>query len=163
MGLEFRQIRDFSRGTLYRLLADAYSFDERCLELWETDWKEFDDFFYDNLCIADTCGFITMLDGEPIGMASWDPRKLPKYVEIGHNCIITKYKGNGYGKRQLQESVNRIKDYSEIKKIIVGTNSNLIAPRNYESVGFQLRETRTNTTETAFTGDYLAYEMDLVD
>ncbi|MFI3236613.1 MAG: hypothetical protein R3Y47_01140 [Lachnospiraceae bacterium] len=116
VGLEFRQIRDFSSGTLYRLLADAYSFDERCLELWEADWKEFDNFFYGNLSIADTCGFITMLDGDPIGMASWDPRKLPEYVEIGHNCIITKYKGNRYGKGNFKRQLIELRITTESKK-----------------------------------------------
>jgi hypothetical protein len=45
------------------------------------------------------------LDGEPIGHISWDPRNLPEYVAIGYNCIASKYKGNGYGKRQLQEAI----------------------------------------------------------
>jgi hypothetical protein len=26
---------------------------------------------------------------------SWDPRQRPDYVEIGHNCILTKYKRKG--------------------------------------------------------------------
>lgn len=52
-----------------------------------------------------------VLDGEPIGHILWDPRNIPEYVEIGHNCIITKYKGNGFGKRQLQEAVDRIQQY----------------------------------------------------
>ena len=100
--------------------------------------------------IADKYGFITALDGEPIGHISWDPRNLPEYVAIGHNCIATKYKGNGYGKRQLQEAIDRIRQYDGIKKIIVGTNSNLIAPHNYESVGFKLCQTRKNESDTDF-------------
>ena len=38
-------------------------------------WKEFDNFFFDNLQIADKYGFITTLNNEAIGMISWDPRK----------------------------------------------------------------------------------------
>ena len=30
------------------------------------------------------------------------------YIEIGHNCIITKYKGQGYGHIQLEELKNMI-------------------------------------------------------
>ncbi|WP_224034296.1 hypothetical protein [Clostridium gelidum] len=60
---------------------DGYSFDNRWQKCFEPNWIEFDNFFFDNLEIADKYGFITTLDGEP----------------IGHNCIVTRYKGNGYG------------------------------------------------------------------
>lgn len=39
---------------------------------------------------------------------------------------------------QLAEAVRRIKEYDGLQRIIVCTNSNLIAPKNYESVGFKL-------------------------
>ena len=161
MSLTFEKISGFDRGTLYKLLVDGYSFDDRWRTCFEKDWMEFDDFFFDNLDIADRYGFVTVLDGEPIGHISWDPRNMPDYVQIGHNCIATKYKGNGYGKKQLQEAIHRIRKYSGLKKIIVGTNSNLIAPRNYESVGFTLCQRRENVGDNAFAGDYLDYEINL--
>lgn len=74
MPLEFRKISEFRRGTLAALLTDAYSFDCRCAQYWSADWREFDDFFFEHLQIADRYGFITVLDGEAIGLASWDPR-----------------------------------------------------------------------------------------
>lgn len=40
-----------------------------------------------------------------------------------------------------------------------GANSNLVAPKNYESVGFQLYDRKRNESESAFTGDYLYYEI----
>jgi RimJ/RimL family protein N-acetyltransferase len=160
MCLEFRKISDFNRGSLCRLLEDAYSFDERCGECWKADWKKCDDFFYDNLQIADKYGFITTLDGEPIGHISWDPRNMPEYVEIGHNCIATRYKGNGYGKIQLSEALRRICNYHGLKKIIVTTNELMIpAQKNYESVGFRLQRKRENIGVAAFSGGYLDYEI----
>lgn len=159
MDLKFKKISGFDRGILYRLFLDAYSFDDRYRECCEQDWIEFDEFFFNNLDIADKYGFITIYGDEPIGHISWDPRHVPDYVEIGHNCIVTKYKGNGYGKRQLSEAVDRIKRYEDLKKIIVEINSNLIAPRNYESVGFKLAQRRTNDDASAFSGDYLNYEI----
>ena len=39
------------------------------------------------------------------------------------------------------------------------TNSNLIAPKNYESVGFILYDTKENNDEPAFSGDYLYYKI----
>lgn len=159
MSLTFEKISSFDRGTLYQLLVDGYSFDNRWKLRFENDWIVFDDFFFDNLDIADKYGFISVLDGIPIGHISWNPRNMPEYVAIGHNCIASKYKGNGYGKRQLQEAVDRIRQYAGLKKIIVGTNSNLIAPYNYESVGFKLCRRRKNESDTVFSGDYLDYEI----
>ena len=81
------------------------------------------------------------------------------YVEIGHNGIREKYKRQGYGHRQLEEAVRRIKKYKGLKRIIVCTNSNLAAPKNYESVGFTLYDRKPNETESTYTGDYLYYEI----
>jgi len=159
--LEFKKFTDFPRGTMYDLLCDAYSYDERNKNIWEKNWKESDDFFYDNPEIADKYGFVTCIDGDPIGFVTWDPRKQPDYVEIGHNGIREKYKRQGYGHKQLEEALRRIKEYEGLKRIIVCTNSNLAAPRNYESVGFKLYDRKPNETESAFTGDYLYYEIEL--
>lgn len=158
MAIEFKKVSEFPRGTIFDLLTDAYSYDDRNGACWSWQWREFDDFFYDNLEIADQCGFITTLDGEPIGMASWDPRNRPEYVEVGHNCILCKYKGRGYGKMQLQEAVNRILQY-DIKKIIVNTNATFVpAMHNYQSVGFKECQRRKNDGVAAYTGDYVDYE-----
>lgn len=159
MNIEFKSFSNFSRGILYKQLVDSYSFDSKWQEYFDKDWKDYDEFFYDNLQFTNNCGFVSTLNGEPIGHISWDPRNLPEYVAIGHNCIASKYKGNGYGKRQLQEAVNRIRQYDGLKKIIVGTNSNLVAPHNYESVGFKLCQRRKNESDTLFSGDYLDYEI----
>ncbi|BBF41571.1 hypothetical protein lbkm_0251 [Lachnospiraceae bacterium KM106-2] len=161
MELTFRKITEFDRGILHRLLVDGYSFDDRYRECFEQDWIEFDQFFFDNPEIADNYGFMTVLDGEPIGHISWDPRNQPAYVAIGHNCIATRYKGNGYGKRQLNEALRRIKEYEGLEKIIVETNRNLVAPHNYESVGFQLVDSKKNDSKSAFSGDYLEYEIEI--
>lgn len=158
--IEFRKISDYDRGILYRLIADAYSFNKRCIECWGSDWLEFDNFFFDNLEIADKYGFITTLNNEPIGHISWDPRNMPDYVEVGHNCISTKHKGNGYGRIQLEEALRRIRQYDDLKKIIVTTNRLMIpAQRNYESVGFKLQRRRENIGPEAFSGEYIDYEM----
>lgn len=157
--IEFRKISDFPRGTLYDILADAYSFDARNKQIWDADWQEADRFFYDNPEIADKYGLVTCLNGKPIGFVTWDPRHRPDYVEIGHNGIREAFKGRGYGRLQLEEALRRIKAYEGLKKIIVCTNGNLIAPKNYEAVGFALYDSKPNRTESAFTGDYLYYEM----
>lgn len=138
MAIEFRSITDYPRGFLRELLIAAYSFNPAYQKKDDNKWIEFDNFFYDHPNIAEKCGFVTVLDGKPIGHISWDPRNLPAYAVIGHNCIIPSQKGKGYGKMQLAEAVRRIR-LSPVEKIIVSTNSDLLpAQRNYESVGFRL-------------------------
>ena len=159
--IEFRSLSEFPRGTLKNQLMDAYSFDPKWQNLFEGSWQEYDNFFYDNEKVLTTCGFATCLRGKAIGHISWDPRNAPGYVIIGHNCILTEYKGNGYGKRQLSEAVSRIKERLNPEKIIVSTNEKLIAKYNYESAGFKLVKREKNTDESAFSGDYLFYEMEV--
>ena len=110
--------------------------------------------------IADTYGFVTCFHDEPIGFICWDPRNRPEYVEIGHNAIRTAYKGNGFGKAQLAEALRRVREYEGLKEIRVRTNSNLIAPKNYESVGFKKVCERENK-DTPFSGKYIDYEIKL--
>ena len=74
-------------------------------------------------------------------------------MEIGHNAIMTAWKGNGFVKAQLAEAIRRIKEYEGLKEIRVRTNSDLIAPRNYAY------DRRENLGETAFSGDDLYYRI----
>lgn len=155
MNIKFEKVSNFNRGILFDLLTDAYSFDSKYEQNCKSDWQIFDDFFFDNLYIADKYGFITTLNGAAIGFVSWDPRNMPEYAEIGHNCIASKYKGNGYGKTQLQEAVNRIIK-NDLRKIIVSTNNDLIpAQHMYESVGFTIYQTRP---DPGFIGGLIYYE-----
>lgn len=116
-------------------------------------------FFYDNPVIADKYGLVTCINGYPIGFVTWDPRNIPEYVEIGHNGIRSAYKRKGYGHLQMEEAIRRIKTYDGLNKIVVMTNSNFVAPKNYESVGFKLYDRKKNDSESAYTGDYLYYEI----
>ena len=122
MSIKFKKVSDFDRGIICELLADAYSYDSRYKECWSSVWQECDNFYFDNLHIADKFCFVTTLNDKAIGFIGWDPRNMPEYAEIGNNCISVKYKGNGYGKIQLQEAINRITQ-TDVKKIIVTTNA----------------------------------------
>ena len=159
MDIEFRKITEFPRGTLAALLRDGYSFEPRFEGYWLSQWQEFDDFFYDNPHIAECSGFMTVLEEKPIGFVSWNPTKLPESAEIGHNCIASKYKGNGYGKRQMREAVRRIKEQGA-NKIIVWTNERLLpAQRTYESAGFQFVEKSEETICPEYAGQRMHYEI----
>lgn len=154
---EYSRITDFPRGTLHRLLCLGYSFDSRCAVHWEQSWREFDDFFYDNPKIADSCGFYTVLDGKAAGFVSWDPRKLPESAEIGHNCVAAEFKGLGLGTAQMREALSRL-TAAGAEKVIVTTSGFLTpAQRMYERAGFKLLGRRENNGSDAFSGDYIDY------
>lgn len=158
MSIEFKKTSEFHRGILVELLTDAYSFNTEIEKECRAKWLENDKFFFDNLQIADKYCFITTLNDEAIGFIAWDPRNMPEYAEIGDNCIVSKHKGNGYSKLQLQEAINRITQ-NDVRKIIVTTNSDLIpAQRNYESVGFKVYQRRK---AEGFIGDYIDYVYNL--
>lgn len=157
--LAFKHITDFPRGTLAALLKDGYAFEPKFAQYWQTQWQAFDDFFYDNPRIAEKYGFVTVLGDEPIGLVSWDPRKLPESAEVGHNCIATNYKGNGYGTRQMREAVNRIIAQGA-NRIVVWTNERLTAAqRMYEHVGFTSIATSAEPICPECAGQRIHYEL----
>ena len=146
--IKFNKISDFNERILFSdLLVDAYSFDKNLVDTEIERWRESDNFFYDYVGIetADTCCVITTLNNEVIGFICWDPRNLPKYAIIGDNCIITKHKGKGYGKLQLQEAINRITKNGGEKVFVTTNDSNGFIPaqRMYESVGMKKTENST--------------------
>ncbi|MGN7760815.1 GNAT family N-acetyltransferase [Paenibacillus sp. 22594] len=157
MSVIFKKVSDFSRGILFELLTDAYSFDRRYEQSCTSDWQDFDNFFFDHLEIADKYGLITTLNDEAIGFVSWDPRNMPEYAEIGHNCIASKHKGKGYGNIQLQEAVNRILQH-DVRKIILFTNDDLIpAQRMYERVGFVIDQKIETQNAANIVGERIDY------
>lgn len=157
--IEFKKFSEFPRRIMSELLKDAYSFESRYVKTWITQWKEEEDFFYDNLHIADECGFVTTLNDIPIGFICWDPRSMPEYIEVCHNCIATEYKGNKFGKMQLQEAVKRLVN-KNVKKLIVTTDERLVpAQKNYESVGFKFVQKRENGWNEEYAGKLMDYEM----
>ncbi len=155
MEWSFQKITLFPRGTLAALLRDAYSFDSRWKEAYGGSWREFDAFFFDHPENADFCGFFSVLDSSPSGFVSWDPRRFPESVEIGHNCIRPDWKGRGFGTRQMREALRRI-SVARPRKIFVVTSAPLLpAQRMYERAGF-----RGCGREPAagFPGDRIRYE-----
>ena len=63
------------------------------------------------------CGFISYLTTEIVGFASYDPRKYPVGV-IGHNCILPQFRGNGYGKQQINEFLYRFRKLNFTKATV---------------------------------------------
>lgn len=159
MNIEFRKITDFPRGTLCALLKEGYSFEPRFERDCFNQWQDFENFFYDNPHIAESSGFMTVLYNIPIGFVTWNPTNIPESAEIGHNCIAAKYKGNGYGRQQMQEAVKRIIAQGA-KKIIVTTNEILVpAQHTYESTGFKLISKCEEPYNAEYAGMRINYEI----
>ena len=38
--IEYKSFTDFPRGTMYAILKDAYSYDNRNKEVWDDNWRE---------------------------------------------------------------------------------------------------------------------------
>lgn len=131
---------DSRRGTLFKLLLDAYSENILIVNRFYKSWEFFDGFIYDNLEFMDQAGFISEKNKKRIGFMSWDNRLAPESIEIGHNCIIRKYQGKGFGQKQLLKGMSLIQEQEqEPKKIIVKTGNHsffIPAQKMYERAGF---------------------------
>lgn len=138
--LTFRQFSLQTRGVLYEMLLDAYQGSFELVDGYKKSWQEFDNFVFENLGMMDKNGFVMTRSGKPIGFSSWDPRKLPESVEIGHNCIIKEFQGLGLGKVQLGETLRQIKERRP-QRIFVKTGNTpffLPARKMYQSSRFEM-------------------------
>ena len=109
---------------------------------WEpekNDWAEFDRDAFENPRTLGACVFLSWHGSDLIGFGSFDPRRKPELGIIGHNCILPKYRGKGFGRQQIMEILKRLNCLG-IKTVKVTTNENpffIAAQKMYESCGFQ--------------------------
>lgn len=102
------------------------------------NWQKFDQEAFSNPQIG-KCVFISCLNNQSIGFASFDPRPKPTYGIIGHNCILPEYSAQGFGKKQVSEILRRFKKMG-IKKARVSTGDHpffIPAQRMYLHCGFK--------------------------
>ena len=109
--LTFEPVDDYRPGDVERLLSQSY--EALTTELGDLDPSHFDRGKFDrevfeNPGTVGACTFITCLDGDPIGLGSFDPRQRPELGVVGHNCILPPYRGRGYGRLQMLEIVGRL-------------------------------------------------------
>ena len=162
--LMFAPPSDFAPGTIERLLLESYEAIRP--ELSQKEWKKLTDQFRDfeqevalHPEIA-RCTFISVENGIPIGLGSYDPRQRPALGLVGHNAILPSAQGKGYGKLQLLEVLRRMKALG-IRRARVSTGDHpfsIPAQKNYLSVGF--KETRRFIDEQ-WGMRQIEYEMEL--
>ena len=139
--LTFKPLSEHKPGTIFTLLRECYKglakIKSKYITEWKKDWIEYDNDIFQYPDTIGSCGFVSYLGIEIVGFASYDPRKYPTGV-IDHNCILPQFRGNGYGKQQINEILKRFREMN-FKKAIVATNEYEFfypAQRMYLACGF---------------------------
>ena len=143
MRLEFTKINNQEPGILSSLLIQSYAdlikSDPIHWEPEKNNWIEFDRDAFGNPKTIGACIFLSWYDKNPVGFGSFDPRQKPAFGIIGHNCILPKYRKEGFGKQQILEILKRFIGLGiQTAKVTTNDNSFFIpAQRMYESCGFK--------------------------
>jgi len=148
MGLEpealllFTPFKQHQQGMILSLLSQSYAaylaLDPQAAQTWPADWAAYDREVFHLPDTVGTCGFVTSLDAQAIGFASWDPREFPDYGVIGHNCILPVFRGHGYGTAQIRRvlCILRARGFAQAR-VTTGEHPFFRpAQRMYESCGF---------------------------
>jgi RimJ/RimL family protein N-acetyltransferase len=135
--LKFESITKYEKGLIFSLLSQTFA------ELWneKLDFKirNFDNEAFENPDTVGACTFITTLNGQVVGMASYDPRQGPEIGIIGYNCVVTEFQGKGFGTQQIKEVLRRF-GQMKFKKAAVTTGDHpffIPAQKMYLSCGFK--------------------------
>ena len=143
MNLRFTSPFERKPGIIASLLKQSYA------ELVETEpdnwrpeieeWEQADRGVFENPKSVGACTFLSWAETDLVGFFCFDPRPKPLYGIIGHNCILPRFRGRGFGKQQINETFQRFRDIG-IKSARVSTNDHpffIPAQRMYTSCGFR--------------------------
>ena len=114
--MELKYSSPFERepGTIAGLLNQSYAtLVEAEPELWEpekSNWAQTDRDVFDHPNTVGACTFLSWVDADLVGFFSFDPRPLPEYGVIGHNCIRPEFRGRGFGKQQILEAILQLRE-----------------------------------------------------
>jgi GNAT superfamily N-acetyltransferase len=135
--IRFTPISAHQAGIVFALLSKSWK------SLWnpelENKLRNFDRDVFQNPATVGACTFVTCVAGEPVGMASYDPRQGPEVGIIGYNCVVPNHQRRGYGKQQVHE-ILRIFRQRHFKKAFVSTGDDpffVPAQRMYQACGFR--------------------------
>jgi GNAT superfamily N-acetyltransferase len=139
----------FQPGLLSDLIQRSYA---GLVEEWPMYWKQesekwaaFDRQAFAHPDSIGKCVFVSCLDAEAIGLASYDPRQEPQYGLIGQNCILPEYRGRGFGKLQILEILRRFRERNtRAARVTTSEHPFFLPARNmYQNLGF--KEIRRST------------------
>ena len=148
--LEYNNFEYGKLGLIYHLLKKIYKdypfLDKNQKNNWISSWKEYDKLVFQNLDTVGRSGFFSHIDTKVIGFCSWDPRKGGDEIIVGHNGIIPEYRGNGFGRKQIEYMIYAFKELG-YKKAYVTTGEEKFfyaAQQNYISCGFTEKDRFSN-------------------
>lgn len=163
--LKFTSPRVLKPGTLASILKSCYArLVESDPDLWGNEsqgWERFDAEVYGDPHGIGGCTFLSWLDEDLVGFASYDPRQWPSIGIIGHNSILPEFQRRGFGKHQIDETLRRFQKMG-FKRAKVSTLDHpffVPAQRMYQSCGF--RESRRIPWEGSPKFMLIEYEMGL--
>ena len=153
--VEFSKVTEYKAGIVFSLL--RRSFAEIIDGVLEEKMREFDGAVFENIETVGACAFVTILNGEAVGMVSWDSREGPELGVVGWNCVLPEFRGRGFGKMQIEEVLGRLKGEG-FKRVVVRTGEHpffAAARRMYVACGFrEVRRSPTGDQEGYGTIDY---------
>jgi GNAT superfamily N-acetyltransferase len=141
--IAFTPFADHKPGIVLSLLSQSYAtylaLDPQAAQAWPADWATYDRDVFRCPDTVGACGFVTCLQGQAIGFASWDPRAYPAYGVIGHNCILPAFQGHGYGTAQIHRVLDILRARGFIQaRVTTGDHPFFVpAQRMYAVCGFQ--------------------------
>jgi GNAT superfamily N-acetyltransferase len=112
--LKFTSIFEFPSGALAAIIRDSYrSLTNTEPDFWreqQSKWNAFDHDAYAHPNTIGHCVFLTLVENEIVGLASFDPREAPQWGRIGQNCILPQFQRRGFGKLQIAEILRRFQE-----------------------------------------------------
>jgi GNAT superfamily N-acetyltransferase len=165
--LNFTPLQAHQPGVLSLLLSRSY---QELVDTFPDGWagelekmSRFDEEAFDCPDTVGHCVFVTCLGKEPIGLGSYEPGEDQNPARIGHNCILPGFRRRGFGTRQLDEIVRRLR--SDGAERITATTSEhpffLPAREMYLSFGFAETGRRDGGPDPGYR--LVDYELGLVD
>ena len=152
-------------GTVSRLLRESYAaLVEQEPDPWAEEaqgWDRYDADVYGMPETIGACAALSWAGEELVGLLSFDPRQAPEIGIIGHNCILPRFRGCGYGRAQIEEILRRFRERGIRTARVTTCQHPFFEParRMYESVGF--REAGRENDETDPRGRVIHYELKL--
>jgi GNAT superfamily N-acetyltransferase len=133
-------------------------------DIWKPEvenWEKADRSVFENPGTVGACTFLSWANRDIVGLFCFDPLPRPAYGVIGHNCILPEFRGQGFGKQQIIEILQRFKEMG-IRSAKVSTNDHpffVRAQRMYTACGF--REVKRVPWDRDLNQNMIHYEMEL--
>ncbi len=163
--LWFAPFKQYRPGLVFQFLTESHSSLLRELpgavvgELL-AEWEGYDAAVFEEVDTVGSAGFVSVMEKDVVGFASWDPRGMPAVGAIGHNCILPQFRGRGFGEEQVREILRRFGQGGAVMARALTDEHPFYAPavRMYERCGLQIVERLPGTFFEGYST--LAMEMD---